>query len=126
MRTAVQQLGDAAEDAVVARLESAGWTILGRQIRVGRAELDVIAIDPGPPRQLVVVEVRWRRRRDFGFAEETVDHRKRSRIRGAAFRWLDLNRPVAASLMVRFDLVVVEPGEATGSEPRIRHHRAAF
>jgi putative endonuclease len=123
MRTSMQQAGDSAEDLVAERLIRAGWTIVGRQVRVGRAELDLIAIDPGPPPALVVVEVRWRGRRDFGLPEETVDHRKQAHLRHAAWRWLDgQDRP---ALPVRFDLVSVEPGIRAG-EPRIRHHRAAF
>ena len=123
MRTMAQQAGDAAEAHVAAALESLGWTILGRQVHVGRAELDLIAIDPGPPPSLVVVEVRWRRRRDFGLAEETVDRAKRERLRRAAWRWLatTIEPP---RLPLRFDLVVVEPGADGGTV--VRHHRAAF
>ena len=44
---------------------------------------------PGPPAALVVVEVRWRAGRDFGLPEETVDHRKRVRVRAAAYGLLD-------------------------------------
>lgn len=122
-RTPAQRAGDAAEDLVAARLVSAGWTILGRDVHVGRNELDLVTVDPGPPRMLVIVEVRWRSRRDYGLAEETVDHRKRSRVRQAAFALLE--RGELPHLPLRFDLVVVEPGER-GGEPRVRHHRAAF
>jgi len=115
--------GDAAEDVVAERLVAIGWSIVGRKVHAGRGELDIVAIDPGPPRILVIVEVRARRRRDFGLPEETVDHRKRARLHAAAWRWLDESEH--AALPVRFDLVVVEPGPP-GSEPRIRHHRAAF
>ena len=122
-RTTQRRTGDDAEQFVVDGLVAAGWTILARAIRVGRNELDIVAVDPGPPRTLVVVEVRWRRRRDFGLAEETVDHRKRARLRQAAH---DLReRRDLPHLSCRFDLVVVEPGPGAGA-PRIRHHRAAF
>jgi len=123
MRTTAQQAGDAAEARVAAALQSLGWTILGRQVHVGRAELDLIATDPGPPPSLVVVEVRWRRRRDFGLAEETVDRAKRERLRRAAWRWL-ATAIEPPRLPLRFDLVVVEPGG--DGERVIRHHRAAF
>src|SRR6188474_3342383 len=83
MRTEQQRAGDAAEDLVARRLETAGWQILARRLRVGRDELDIVALDPGPPEWLVVVEVRWRRDRGFGLPEETVDHRKRARLRRA-------------------------------------------
>lgn len=105
---------------MVALLE-AGWQIVGRNVHVGRAELDIVAIDPGPPRELVVVEVRWRRRRDFGLAEETVDHRKRTRLRQAAHRLME--RGDHPRLPLRLDLVAVEPAP-DGRSATIRHHRA--
>jgi putative endonuclease len=128
-RTAAQRAGDAAELHVATHLASLGWTILARNVHVGRHELDLVAIDPGPPASLVVIEVRWRVSRDFGLPEETVDHRKRTRVRMAAFGLLDRgafpDRTPIPRLPLRFDLIVVEPG-ATGGVPRLRHHRAAF
>ncbi len=121
-----QQLGEAAESLVAGRLEATGWTIHARNVRVGRHELDLVAIDPGPPRTLVFVEVRWRGRRDFGLPEESVDARKQARVRQAAFRLLSGSAPHSGPieplprLPVRFDLLVVEPGG------RLRHHRSAF
>lgn len=122
-RTAAQRAGDAAESLVGMRLLDLGWVILARNVRVGRRELDLVAVDPGPPRTLVIVEVRWRRRRDFGLPEETVDHRKRTRIHQAAYGLVE--RGDLPHLPLRFDLVVVEPGTG-GGEPRVRHHPAAF
>jgi putative endonuclease len=128
-RTAAQLAGDAAETLVLARLVEAGWTVLARNVHVGRHELDAVAVDPGPPAALVIVEVRWRRSRGFGLAEETVDHRKRARVRQAAYALLDRatlpDGGAIPRLPLRFDLVVVEPGDRGGA-PRTRHHRAAF
>ena len=124
MRTEAQQFGDAAEQRVADRLTAAGWSILGRNVHSGRFELDLIAVDPGPPRMLVAVEVRWRADRSFGLPEETVDGRKRVRIRAAAYGLLERgvlpDGSVLPHLPLRFDLVVVEPGD------RIRHHRHAM
>jgi putative endonuclease len=127
MRTDRQRSGDAAEAAVVARLTAAGWVVLARNVRVGRRELDVVAVDPGPPRALVVVEVRWRARRDFGLAEETFGWRKRRYVRDAAFGLLDTGtlpdgRPLP-HLPLRFDLVLVEPATGIGEPDVVRHHR---
>jgi putative endonuclease len=123
-RTDAQRTGDAAEAVVAERLEAAGWAILARNVHVGRHEIDLVAIDPGPPRALVVIEVRWRAERDFGLPEETVDHRKRVRVRQAAYGLLDRGSVSGGGplprLPLRFDLVVVEPGG------RIRHHRHAL
>jgi len=121
VRTSQQRCGDSTELLVAARLAASGWAILGRQVRVGRAELDIVAIDPGPPANLVVLEVRFRRSRDFGLPEETIDHRKLARLRIAAYNLRDAGRlPDGTpwpSLPLRLDIVVVEPGKA------LRHYR---
>jgi putative endonuclease len=124
MRTNAQRSGDAAEELVANRLAAAGWSILARNVHVGRHELDLIAVDPGPPPALVAVEVRWRADRGFGLPEETVDARKRIRVRAAAYGLLERGALPDGSrlphLPLRFDLVVVEPGD------RVRHHRHAM
>jgi Holliday junction resolvase-like predicted endonuclease len=129
-RTAAQRAGDAAETLVAERLRGTGWTILGRNLRLGRNEIDLVAVDPGPPATLVVVEVRWRGRRDFGLPEETLDWRKRARLRAALGRLLDTGTvPDGTPLPdapVRVDLVVVEPSRTVGGVPRVRHHRDAL
>jgi len=126
-RTPAQLAGDAAELDVAARLTARGWRLLGRRVRVGRSELDLVAVDPGPPRALVIVEVRWRRCRDFGLPEETVDHRKLAHLRAGLGRLLEAGRLPDGTFMpdlpVRLDLVVVEPPLAPGGPARVRHHR---
>jgi putative endonuclease len=123
--TAAQLTGDAAEAMVAARLEAAGWAILARNLRLGRDELDLVATDPGPPAALVVVEVRRRGRRDFGLAEETLDHRKRRALRRGIAVLLERGTlpdgRLLPSLPVRVDLVAVD-FDAAGS-PSVRHHR---
>jgi Holliday junction resolvase-like predicted endonuclease len=121
MRTTAQRSGDAAEARVAAYLSGLGWHVLAQQVRVGRAEIDLVAVDPGPPPALVIVEVRWRGRRDFGLPEETVDHRKRARLHRAGFTLRESGRlPGGAAVPrvpLRFDLIVVEPGDL------LRHYR---
>jgi len=111
---------------VARALEKAGWRILGRRVRVGRLELDIVAIDPGPPSELAVVEVRWRRSRAFGLPEETVAGRKLGRLRrGAgvlASRGSLSDGTPLPELPLRLDLVAVEPAAAPG-RLRLRHHR---
>lgn len=130
MRTAAQQIGDAAEQLVVDRLLAGGWQILGRQVRVGRAELDIVALDLAPPQRLVIVEVRSRATRAYGVAEETVDARKRIRLRRAAQalreRGVLADGTTVPPLPLRLDLVVVEPGTNPGEPARVRHHVAAI
>ena len=128
-RTSAQRLGDRAEHHVAERLAAAGWTILGRNLRVGRNEVDILALDPGPPATLVIVEVRWRASRAYGLGEETFDWRKRAHLRAALGQLLEmralLDGTALPRLPARIDLVVVEPGERDGPL-RVRHHRDAL
>jgi putative endonuclease len=127
VRTAAQNHGDAAEAAVAVHLERTGWTVLARNVRVGRGELDLVAIDRGPPAALVIIEVRWRASRGFGLAEETVDHRKRAHLRTAIGRLVEDGLPggiALPALPLRVDLVVAEPGHQAAGAIRLRHHRA--
>jgi putative endonuclease len=126
VRTTTQRIGDAAEQLVAEHLLSAGWTILARNVRAGRGELDLVATDPGPPAAVVVVEIRWRRNRSFGLPEETVVFRKRGHLRAAIGRLLEDGLPSGAalpSLPLRVDLVVVEPPRSAAGPPELRHHR---
>jgi putative endonuclease len=125
--TAAQRIGDAGEQLIADRLTASGWVMLARNVRIGRDELDLVAIDPGPPRMLVVVEVRRRGRRDFGLAEETLDHRKRAHLRRAVGTLLERGTLPDGSplppLPLRIDLVAIDVGP--DGRPAVRHHRAA-
>lgn len=127
MRTAAQAAGDAAERAVAEHLRRQGWRILGHNVHAGRSELDLVAVDPGPPARLVIVEVRWRRSRSFGLPEESVDRAKRASLRRGLGRLLEAGRlPGGATLPAlpaAVDLVVVEPSREGGAPPLFRHHR---
>jgi putative endonuclease len=127
-RTLKQQAGDAAESLVAGLLTSRGWSVVARNVHVGRSELDIIATDPGPPARLVVVEVRWRRSRDFGGPEETFDRRKRAQIRSGVARLLESGRLPDGSplprLPIAVDFAVVEPG--AGGRPTARLYKNAL
>jgi Holliday junction resolvase-like predicted endonuclease len=117
-RTSRQIVGDAAEELVATNLIALGWRVLGRNVHAGRSELDIVAVDPGPPARLVIVEVRWRRSRSFGLPEETLDYRKRAHLRAGVGRLLEEGRLPGGeplpSLPVALDFAVVEPGDVAG------------
>jgi putative endonuclease len=127
-RTDRQLSGDAAETLVAALLIARGWSVLARNVHAGRSELDIVAIDPGPPPRLVIVEVRWRRSREFGGAEESFDHRKRTRLRLGLARLLEAGCLPDGSGLPRLpaavDLAVVEPRPA--GSPGVRLYRNAL
>jgi putative endonuclease len=123
--TDAQRIGDEGEQLVADRLEAAGWRVIARNLRLGRDEVDLLAVDPGPPAALVVVEVRRRGRRDFGLAEETLDHRKRTALRRIAGELAGRtglpDGTVLPRLPLRVDLVAIDPGP--DGRLSVRHHR---
>jgi Holliday junction resolvase-like predicted endonuclease len=122
--------GLTAEALATRRLDQAGWRILGHNVRAGRHELDIVAVDPGPPARLVAVEVRFRSRRDYGLPEETFDRRKRARTMAALLSIRSAgclpDGTTVPSLPPAVDLIVVEPATRSGEGQRVRHHRDAL
>jgi Holliday junction resolvase-like predicted endonuclease len=127
-RTEKQRAGDAAELLVAERLRSIGWSILARNVHCGRSELDIVAIDPGPPARLVVVEVRRRTSREFGSAEDSFDFRKRAHLTAGIGRLMEIGRlPDGVELPhlpLSLDLAVVEP--APSGRHSVRLYRNAL
>jgi Holliday junction resolvase-like predicted endonuclease len=88
--------GEWAEEAAAETLRLAGWSILARNVRVARDEVDIVALEPDDPPVLVLVEVRSRTEPraavgsapGFGQPEESVDARKVGRLYRAAFALL--------------------------------------
>lgn len=76
-------MGRAAESAVAAWLEARGYVVLGRNVRIGRDEIDLVALDGAT---LVCVEVRARRRGAMVHPLESITASKRARMRRAALR----------------------------------------
>jgi putative endonuclease len=122
--------GAAAEGLVVEYLMDAGWTVFARNVRAGHGEIDIVALDPAPSPALVIVEVRWRKHRDFGLPEETFNWRKRGRLRRSIGRLLGVGHLPDGTqlprLPLRVDLIVVEPPVMPLGSARIRHHRSVL
>jgi putative endonuclease len=80
-----QALGKRAEAFVADKLVADGFTILARNARVGRLEIDLIARRGS---LVVFCEVRARRSDRFMAPAESLDRRKLERVRRAAAGWL--------------------------------------
>jgi putative endonuclease len=113
--------GRVAEALVTQGLDARGWKVLWRNLRVGRLELDLVALHGGV---LHVVEVRSRVGAHAGDPLETVGPAKRRA----------LSRAVAAAMArgllprgreVRYDVATVV-WEHAGAEPRLALHENAF
>ncbi len=88
-------------------LESRGYTVLAKNLRSGRRELDLLA-ERGET--LVAVEVKWRRERGGGEAGAALEAwRRAQRVRaGEAVLALMQDWPGGATRPWRLDLVAIE------------------
>jgi putative endonuclease len=125
-QTERQRRGRSAEQLVADHLAAQGWVLLGTNVRVGRDEVDLLALEPGVPQTLVVVEVRSLRTSAFGAPEERVDRAKVRRLYRAvaALRSHRLVTPDGirlAELPWRVDLLVVDERDGAA---QLRHMRA--
>lgn len=112
-------LGLRGERLAARELKRRGYRILERRWRCRAGEIDLVARDG---ETLVVVEVKARRRRDYGPPSDAVDARKRRKLVQLARVYLAARR--LENVSVRFDVVGVDlrPGQS----PRIEVLRDAF
>lgn len=81
-----------------------GWSVVDRNWHGGGGELDLVVLRNG---RLRFVEVRSRSGDRAVPVEETIDHRKQARLRGAARAWLvahDVPHDEVAFLVALVDL----------------------
>lgn len=98
-----QQRGRAAESHVDRRARHRGWRRVARNFNCRGGELDLVYTTGD---RLIVVEVRYRSRSDYGRAAATVQRSKQRRIINAT-RYFLTRHPQYASYAVRFDVVGV-------------------
>jgi len=99
-------------------LTEQGWRTLGRRVRSGHRDLDLVMERDGV---VAFVEVKARTGARFGDPVEAVDWRKRRELVRSALVWMDRNGVTARSY--RFDVVGVL---VTEGRARIRHLPDAF
>jgi putative endonuclease len=114
-----RKAGIRGEEAAARHLLSRGYRIRDRNFRTRRGEIDLIA-ERG--REVVFVEVRYRKSEEFGGPAASVDWRKRRRIVLAARVYLAMCG--LAERPCRFDLIAITPGP--GGSARIEHLENAF
>ncbi len=112
-------LGDRGEDLAARFLERSGWTVVDRNFRMGRKEIDLIARRGGV---VAFVEVKTRAGSGYGHPLEAITWKKRREIQQVAAAWVD--RKGSPGESYRFDAVAVLIGG--GGEPRIEHVEDAW
>jgi putative endonuclease len=117
----VRAKGDRAEEAVVDYLVVRGFEILGRNVRLGALEIDVVARRGD---LAAIVEVRTRGEGAFTRGLESVDAKKRMRITRAAERlWRTKLSKMPGIERVRIDVASVT---FDGAETHVEYIEAAF
>ncbi|MFO0762436.1 MAG: YraN family protein [Byssovorax sp.] len=114
--------GADAEEAAARALVISGLTLLDRNVRVGRLEIDLLMRD-GPV--IVVVEVRARGPGSFLRPLDSIDAPKRIRVRRAGAQlWSERFADDPTVERMRFDVVGVT--HLPDGEVRIEHVKGAF
>lgn len=102
--------GSRAEEIAARFLEARGLSIVARNWRCRCGEIDLVARDQ---ETLVFVEVRLRRRSEFGGAAASITARKQARIAAAAQLYLARVRRIPPC---RFDAVLLDALDAASIE----------
>jgi putative endonuclease len=101
----VHDLGRTSEEAACRYLTARGLTLLERNYRSRRGEIDLIMLEKTC---IVFIEVRFRSSPRYGSALESVDRRKQEKLIAAAQQYLQVHTP-AAKQTARFDVITIEP-----------------
>ena len=109
--------GRSGEDRACQYLQLRGYSILGRNLRLARGELDIVARRGD---LLVFIEVKAHKSRESGLLAGSGD--KCARLQSAALAWMG-QHPEAAGLQCRFDLIILTPrlGLPAWLPPHIEH-----
>lgn len=118
-RRPAKSLGERGEDAAAKFLKRNGFSILERNARLGRYEIDIIAREGDT---VAFVEVKTRRSDSFADPEVNVDFRKRQHIRRAAHAYIA--RHGDDETYYRFDIASVLLPD--GGAPEVTLYRNAF
>ena len=108
------EVGRRFEALAAEHLLARGWTILARNYRFGRKEIDLIA---SRGRTLAFVEVKGRRGEGYGHPLEAITWRKRREISQVARHWIHENG--GGWDIVRFDAIAVR--EVSDGPPTVEH-----
>ncbi|MBR2206012.1 MAG: YraN family protein [Prevotella sp.] len=107
------ELGKWGEDLAADYLQRKGYTIIERDWKSGKRDLDIIAQDGNV---IVFVEVKTRRNRLFGEPEESVDYHKLQNLQQAISHYVKFKH---IRQEIRFDIISIVG--TVGTDPDIQH-----
>ena len=105
----IKEIGRRGEQSAVSFLCGKGFTIIGRNVRVGHLETDIIAKND---RNIVFAEVKTRREfpgshSPFGRPSAAVDRLKSRKLIAGAEEYMRRNRETVEGLIPRLDIIEV-------------------
>jgi putative endonuclease len=112
-------LGIRGEELVARYLSARGYAIRDRNWRTSGGEIDLVAEFRG---EIVFVEVKTRRGREYGLPEEAVTRRKRDHLRAVAYAYMSAHRLDQKPFRIDIVAVSIPPD---GTRPRLAHFRNA-
>lgn len=122
-------LGNRGEESAALYLQQHGYEILGRNVRVGHWEVDILAKSDT---HLVFAEVKTRRSypgapSKFGRPADAVDARKKECLISAVYAWRKQHSGEYDTLIPNIDIleVYIDPSSETYRVLEIRHYRNA-
>ena len=122
-------LGNRGEESAALYLQQHGYEILGRNVRVGHWEVDILAKSDT---HLVFAEVKTRRSypgapSKFGRPADAVDARKKECLISAVYTWRKQHSGEYDTLIPNIDIleVYIDPSSETYRVLEIRHYRNA-
>jgi putative endonuclease len=102
-KTSAQQTGQNAEDSACTYLVKQGLKLITRNYQCRLGEIDLIMQDK---ESLVFVEVRFRRKQNFGTSSETVNYFKQKKLLRTARFYLQQKR-LTDKVPCRFDVIAI-------------------
>ncbi len=124
-----RSFGHVGEESAVLFLESKGYRLVGKNVYVGKCEIDVIAESD---EKLLFVEVKTRRQLPdvkslYGRPAAAVNYTKRQNLLSAVKRYLHENKERFSHLSPRIDIieVYVDPASSVYRVLDIRHFPGA-
>lgn len=111
-----RKIGSEYEAAAVSYLIENGYTVLDRNYRVNKGEIDIIAKDGA---YIVFIEVKYRGSSIKGYGEEAVDIRKQRQISEVSVFYLN-NKGYGVNVPIRYDVIAVSKNS------KINHIKNAF
>jgi len=121
MTFSTKKTGDKGEGLAIELLESKGYTIIKRNYRYGKGEIDIIAKDP-QEEGLVFIEVKSRKNLEYGSHEEAITKNKIKQLKRIAELYLYENE--IKEILCRFDVISILM--LPNQKPQIEHYVNAF